>query len=203
MFTGIISKTSKVKKVKSSNGNLFVDVSNNLGRIKLGSSININGVCSTVKALAPGSIGGGKIISFEYMPETLKLSNLSLLKIGDVINIEQSMRMNDLLDGHVVLGHIDAKGEILSIKKEGNSKVFEIKIPKEKPQNEFAKFLVYKGSVAIEGISLTVTKVTKNSFTVKILPYTLEHTNLKNKKVGDTLNLEFDILAKYAHANKK
>lgn len=209
MFTGIISKTSKVKKVRSDKDNLFVDVVNNLGKIKRGSSININGVCSTVKALAPGSIGGGKIISFEYMPETLKLTNMSSLKVGDSVNIEQSMRMNDLLDGHVVLGHIDGKGEILNIKKEGNSKMFEIKMPNPPShkasagQGNFMKFLVYKGSVAIEGISLTVTKVAKNSFEVKVLPYTLEHTNLKNKKIGDELNLEFDILAKYAHGNKK
>jgi riboflavin synthase len=133
------------------------------------------------------------------MPETLKLSNMGSLKKGDIVNIEQSMRMSDLLDGHVVLGHIDGKGEVLSIDKEGNSKVFKIKVPEKK----FSKFLVYKGSVAIEGISLTITKVVKDFFEVKILPYTLEHTNLKHKKKGDKLNLEFDILAKYAHANKK
>ena len=131
------------------------------------------------------------------MPETLNLSNLSFLKKGDEINVEQSMRLNDRLDGHIVLGHIDGKGKILSIKAEGNSKVFEIKIPDKK----FEKFLVYKGSVAMEGISLTVAKVLKNSFIVKIIPHTFENTNLKFKKVGDEVNLEFDILAKYA--NKK
>ena len=135
---------------------------------------------------------------FEYMPETLNLSNLSFLKKGDEVNIEQSMRLNDRLDGHIVLGHIDGKGKILSIKAEGNSKVFEIKIPDKK----FEKFLVYKGSVAVEGISLTVAKVPKDSFVVKIIPHTLENTNLKFKKVDDEVNLEFDILAKYVSRTK-
>src|SRR5258708_5031224 len=131
------------------------------------------------------------------MPETLRLSNLGFLKKGDTVNIEQSMRLSDRLDGHIVLGHIDHKGKIISIKKEGNSKIFEIKVPDKK----FIKFLVFKGSVAVEGISLTVAKVFKGNFIVKIIPYTLRNTNLKYKQKNDFLNLEFDILAKYA--NKK
>ncbi|MDD5721411.1 MAG: riboflavin synthase [Candidatus Pacebacteria bacterium] len=191
MFTGIIKKTSKVKRVKSAQGGLFVDILNNLGKIKLGESISINGVCSTVKK-------NNKNISFEYMPETLKLTNLGLLKKGDIVNLEQSMRLSDRLDGHLVLGHIDGKGRIISIKKEGNSKEFYIKVSDKK----FKKFLVYKGSIAIEGISLTVAEVLKDLFVVKILPYTLKHTNLKFKKEEDEVNLEFDILAKYASRTK-
>lgn len=190
MFTGIISKTAKVKNIKHESGGFSLEILNSLGKIKLGESISVNGVCSTVKKT-------GRSISFEYMPESLKLSNLSFLKINDTVNIERSMRLSDRLDGHIVLGHIDGKGEVLDIKKEGNSQVFEIKIP----ARNFMKFLVYKGSIAVEGISLTVAKVLNNSFIVKIIPYTLEHTNLKYKKKGDFLNLEFDILAKYA--NKK
>jgi riboflavin synthase len=197
MFTGIISKTSKVKNVKPINGSFCVEIANNLGKVKLGESISVNGVCSTIKKLVPSKGGVGGSISFEYMPETLKLSDLGLLNKGDTVNIEQSMRWGDRIDGHMVLGHIDVKGKILNITKEGNSRVFEIKIPNKK----FMKFLVYKGSVAAEGISLTVVKILKNSFIVKIVPYTLKHTNLKLKKKGDFVNLEFDILAKYA--NKK
>ena len=122
MFTGIIKKTSKIKELKPSKYGLLLEIENNLGKIKLGESISVNGVCSTVKKT-------GKNISFEYMPETLKLSNLKSLKKNDTVNVEQSMRLSDRLDGHIVLGHIDGKGKILSIKKEGNSKVFEIKIP--------------------------------------------------------------------------
>ncbi len=190
MFTGIISKTSKIKSVKPIDGSLYLEISNTVGKVKLGESITVNGVCSTIKKF-------GKAISFEYMPESLKLSNLGSLKKSDTVNIEQSMRLSDRLDGHIVLGHIDGKGEILSIKKEGNSEVFNIKVP----EKFFMKFLVYKGSIAVEGISLTVALVLKSSFIVKILPYTLKHTNLKYKKKGDFVNLEFDILAKYA--NKK
>ena len=199
MFTGIIAKTSKVQNIKSEKGSFYIDVVNNLGKVKLGESISVNGVCSTVRKigkLAPSS-KMAENISFEYMPESLKLSNLGLLKVGDVVNLEQSMLLSDRLDGHIVLGHIDGQGEILKITQEGNSEVFEIKVPKK----NFMKFLVYKGSVAVEGISLTVARVLKNSFVVKIIPYTLEHTNLKYKKKGDAVNLEFDILAKYA--NKK
>jgi riboflavin synthase len=192
MFTGIIKKTSNLKNTRSKNDSFQIEILNNLGKIKLGESISINGVCSTVKKF-------GKEITFEYMPETLKLSNLGLLKKGDKVNVEQSMRLSDRLDGHIVLGHIDGNGKIVKIVKEGNSRVFEIKISDKK----FAKFLVYKGSVAVEGISLTVAKVSKDSFVVKVIPYTFENTNLNSKKVGDLVNLEFDILAKYAHANKK
>ncbi|OGI60784.1 riboflavin synthase subunit alpha [Candidatus Nomurabacteria bacterium RIFCSPHIGHO2_01_FULL_38_19] len=190
MFTGIISKTSKVKNINPNKDGLSLEILNNLRKVKLGESININGVCSTVKKFA-------KNISFEYMPETLKLSNLDFLKKGDTVNTEQSICLSDRLDGHIVLGHIDTRGEIVNIAKEGNSKVFNIRMPKKK----FMKFLVYKGSIAVEGISLTVAKVLKNNFLVKIIPHTLEHTNLKFKKKGNIVNLEFDILAKYA--NKK
>jgi riboflavin synthase len=196
MFTGIIKKTAKVKDAKTSKNGMFLEIENKLEKVKLGlpaqagESISVNGVCSTIKKI-------GKIIQFEYMPESLKLSNLGSLKKNDLVNLEQSMRMGDRLDGHIILGHIDGKGKIISIKKEGNSKAFEIKLS----SKQFGKLLVYKGSVAIEGISLTVAKIVGQNFLVKILPYTLEHTNLKFKKVGDAVNLEFDILAKYA--NKK
>lgn len=190
VFTGIINKTSKVKNIKPTKGNLFLEIKNSLGKVKLGESIAINGVCSTIKK-------SGADIVFEYMPETLKLSNLNSLKKGDTVNIEQSMRLSDRLDGHIVLGHIDGMGKIVSMREEGNSRVFNIKVSDKK----FMKFLVYKGSVAVEGISLTVAEVLKDSFVVKIIPYTLEHTNLKFKKKDDMVNLEFDILAKYA--NKK
>ena len=192
MFTGIISKTAKVKNVKHASGGLSLEISNSLKKIKIGESISVNGVCSTVKKIS-------KNVIFEYMPETLRLSNLDSLQKDDTVNIEQSLKFGDNLDGHIMLGHVDGAGKIVSIKKEGNSSVFEIEIP---AQN-FRKYLAYKGSVAVEGISLTVAKVLKNSFIVKIIPHTLRNTNLKYKKKGDIVNLEFDILAKYANANKK
>lgn len=192
MFTGIISKTAKVKKITAKSGGLVIEIPNTLGKVKLGESITINGVCSTVKK-------SGVSLSFEYMPESLKLSNLSFVKKGDTVNLERSMKFGDRLDGHIVLGHIDGKGKILNIVKEGNSSIFEVEVPDKK----FRKLLVYKGSVTVEGISLTVAKVSKKSFTIKVIPYTMSHTNLKEKKVKGYLNLEFDILAKYANAAKK
>lgn len=191
MFTGIIKKTSKVERVQVTRGGMILGVCNVLGKVKVGESIAVNGVCSTVKK-------SEKSLLFEYMPETLKLTSLSNLKKGDILNIEQSMQVGDRIGGHIVLGHVDGRDAIFSVRKEGNSKVFEIKFPK-----KFKKFLVYKGSVAVEGISLTVAKVLRQSFLVKITPYTLEHTNLKFKKKGDLVNLEFDIHAKYAYANQK
>ncbi len=186
MFTGIISKTSKVTEVKADKNGMFLEISNDFGKLKIGESISINGICSTLKKT-------GKKNVFEYMPETLRLTNLNTLKKNDLVNLETSLKFGDTLSGHIVLGHIDTKGKIIEIKKEGNSDMIKIKVPK-----KFMKFLVYKGSVALEGISLTVAKVFKDSFTVKIIPFTLKHTNLKLKKKGDLLNLEFDILAKYA-----
>lgn len=194
MFTGIISKTAKVVSATSNKNGVLLEIENKIKKVKAGlpvqagESISINGVCSTVKK-------ADKTLTFDYMPETLKLTNLAGLKKGDIVNLEQSLRFGDTLSGHIVLGHIDGKGTIVSIKKEGNSKVFEIKFP----SKAFKKFLIYKGSVAVEGISLTIAKVLKDSFIVKIIPHTLANTNLKLKKKGNLLNIEFDILAKYAN----
>ncbi len=188
MFTGIIRATGKIKKViPQKDGGLSMSISKPRWNIKKGDSITVNGVCSTVKKTAPA-------LAFEYMPETLSKTNLSALTEKNTVNLEQSLRASDRLDGHMVLGHIDTTGKILSIKTEGNSKVFKINI---KDKDIFMKFLVPKGSVAVEGISLTVVDVSSNYFTVKILPYTLEETNLKERKEGDVVNIEFDILAKY------
>ena len=200
MFTGIIKKTSKVAKVVQTNQGMSLEIVNNLGKIsakggpasgwKEGESIAVNGVCLTARKV-------GKNLAFECMPETLKLANLGLLQKATVVNLEKAMRADAKLDGHIVLGHVDTKAGIVSIKKEGNSRVFEIQLPK-----DFKKLIVYKGSVAVEGISLTVAKVLKDSFVVKIIPYTLSHTNLSYRKIGDAVNLEFDILAKYAIRQK-
>lgn len=190
MFTGIVSKTTKVKKHTHQKGGSFLVINNPFVKTKIGDSILINGVCSTVKK-------NGSELVFEYMPETLEVSNLSLLKKNDTVNTEQSLRLQDRLDGHIVLGHIDCVGKIQSIQIEGNSRVVKIKVLKK----EFMKFLVHKGSVAVDGISLTISRVYTDAFVVKLIPYTYTHTNLKYKKEGSTVNLEFDILAKYA--NKK
>lgn len=188
MFTGIVKQTSKVIDTKTNNDGMLLTIKKPDWEVNLGDSIMINGVCSTVKSASDDQI------VFEYMPETLQKSNLGDLKTGDIVNLEPSLRASDRLDGHIVQGHIDTTGSITEITDEGNSKVFKIKV---NHPDEFMRLVASKGSVAIDGISLTSVDVIEDTFTVKIIPYTLEHTNLEIKSQGDTVNLEFDILAKY------
>ncbi len=187
MFTGIIKKTAQVKKSESTALGATLLVANPGLRAKLGDSITVNGVCSTVATISKG-------LGFQYMPETLSRSTVGNLKVGDVVNLEQSLKAADRLDGHIVMGHVDTVGQVSAIVDEGNSKVFTIK-PREPEQ--FMKFLAEKGSVSVDGVSLTIASVSKNSFVVKLVPYTWEHTAFQYKKIGSQVNLEFDILAKY------
>lgn len=187
MFTGIIKAHSTITNIVGDKNGLTLTVEKPDWEIQLGDSITVNGVCSTVKSLDNG-------VSFEYMPESLIKANLLELTVGDVVNLEQSLTLQHKLDGHIVSGHVDTIGTISSIEPEGNSFVFSISVHN---ASEFMQLLAPKGSVAIDGISLTVVDVLDDSFTVKIIPYTMDETNLSDKKSGDTVNLEFDILAKY------
>ncbi len=199
MFTGIIRAVSKVKTVRRQAGGLIVGIEKPAGwKINPGDSINVSGVCSTVKKT-------GKVMLFEYMPESLAKTNLNFLKSGSLVNLEQSLRASDRLDGHMVQGHVDTIGKIISITPDGNSQIFKI-APKDSVQMRLA---APKGSITIEGISLTIVTVSKDALTVNTIPYTRTHTNLHTKQVGETVNIEFDVLAKYlqqlikSHANKK
>lgn len=155
-------------------------------RIRTGDSIAVNGVCSTVKGLTNSTL------RFEYMPETLARSTLLGLNKGDKVNMEQSLRLSERLDGHIVQGHVDTVGVIRKLTQEGNSVIFTIEIPQ-----SFRCYVAVKGSVTIDGVSLTVADVSKKYFTVKIIPYTLTHTNLQSKKMGSEVNVEVDVVAKY------
>lgn len=187
MFTGIITATAQVlKKDLNKNGMVLVITQPKKWNVKIGASITVNGVCSTLKKINKG-------LTFEYMPESLERANLSELKIGSTVNLEQSLKASDRLDGHVVQGHVDTIGKITSIKPEGNSYVFTIE-PREK---KYLRFIAEKGSIALDGISLTITRVTKKKFCVKIIPHTWDHTDLSTKKQNDTINIECDTLAKY------
>lgn len=190
MFTGIIRKTTKVKSSAlpaPRSGSRRLEIINPVLKAKSGDSIAVNGVCSTV-------IKAGRTLVFEYMPETLACSAVGELRVGEIVNLEESLRASDRLDGHIVLGHIDTIGKITMMKTEGNSKVLTVE-PREPKQ--FMKFIAEKGSVALDGVSLTVVAAGPKHFTVKLIPYTLEHTAFKEKKVGSLVNIEFDILAKY------
>jgi riboflavin synthase len=189
MFTGIIKKVSKVSKISTQKGSLFVVIKIPKGwKVWAGESIAINGVCSTVKKLDK------KNFTVEYMPETIKKTTVGNFKKGTLANLEKSLKFNDLVDGHLVQGHVDTTGKIIEIKKAKESKILKIKIPK-----DFIKFIAEKGSVAVDGISLTVVDTGNNWFTISLVSYTLENTNLDNIAVGDEVNIETDVLAKYVN----
>ena len=187
MFTGIIKKVSKVYKVYKVKGSLSVEIESPKGwKIKPGESISVNGVCSTVKKVSK------KSFIVEYMPETIKKTTVGDFRKGMEVNLERSLRVGDLLDGHIVQGHVDCAGKISGVYKVGKSKVIKIWVPK-----EFIKFLAPKGSVAVDGVSLTVVDSKKNWFSVSLVSYTLENTNLGKIKIGEKVNIEVDSIAKY------
>ncbi|MDP1845682.1 MAG: riboflavin synthase [Candidatus Moranbacteria bacterium] len=187
MFTGIIKKLSKAEKVTWQKGSLFVEIKIPKGwKVKLGESISVNGVCSTVKKVSKNNF------TVEYMPETVEKTTVGDYKKGTELNLERSLRMNDLLDGHLVQGHVDTTGKIVEIKNAKQSKIIKIQVPK-----VFMKFLAPKGSVSVDGISLTIVDSKKDWFTVSLVSYTLENTNLGKIKVGAKVNIETDAIAKY------
>lgn len=192
MFTGIIKNVAKVEKAEKRNGSLFLIVQKPKGwKIKAGDSIATDGACLTAIKITQ------KNYTVELMPETLAKTSFGK-KIPDMVNLEQPLRLKDKVDGHFVLGHIDAVGKIEKITKQGLSSVYQISFPK-----SFVKLAVDKGSMTVDGISLTIVKVFKNSFIVALMAYTLKHTTLGQKKVKAPVNLEFDIIAKYFSRSKK
>jgi len=154
--------------------------------IKIGDSIAINGVCLTVFERQTDRF------KVEAVEETIKKTNLGDLKTGDLVNLELSLKLEERLGGHIVLGHVDTTGTIKSIKKLKNSWIFEIEFPE-----KFGRYIISEGSIAVDGISLTVAELDANRFKVSIIPFTWENTNLKFRKVGDRVNLEFDFFGKY------
>ncbi|EKE15958.1 MAG: hypothetical protein ACD_11C00065G0001 [uncultured bacterium] len=187
MFTGIIKKVSTVEKVGNEGDSLFVSVKTPAGwEIWEGESISINGVCSTIKRIDDGNF------TVEYMPETIKKTTVGDYRTGMEVNLEKSMSLNDLLDGHIVQGHIDTRGKIVEIIQDKESRIIKIEVPE-----EFMGLIADKGSVSVDGVSLTVVETGKNWFTISLVSYTLENTNLGKIKENDYVNIETDVLAKY------
>jgi riboflavin synthase len=187
MFTGIIESIGVVHSLETEGDNLHIEVQSALApELKVDQSVSHNGVCLTVT----------KITDDRYwvtaIRETLQLTNLGSLKEGDLLNLERCMQMHGRLDGHIVQGHVDTRAELLSVTEEAGSWRLTLKYP-----SEFSAMLVSKGSVCLNGISLTVVNPQQDTFEVAIIPYTWEHTNLHRLKSGDLLNIEFDILGKY------
>ena len=187
MFTGIIKELGKIESVDELNGGREITIACALAQqVAVDQSISINGVCHTVTE------AGGDVFTVQSVEETLRKTTIGKLKRGDKVNLEPSLRPEQLLDGHLVQGHVDATGTISSIRREGTDWLFSIDY-----DARFKDMIVGRGSIAVDGISLTVADENKTTFTVAIIPYTYEHTNLKNKEEGDSVNLEFDILGKY------
>ncbi len=188
MFTGLIEEVGKISAVAQRGRARILTVKSNklINEIKIGDSVAVNGVCLTVfEKLAD-------CFKVEAVEETIKKTTLGSLKNGDFVNLELSLKLDERLGGHIVLGHVDSTGTIKSIKKLKNSWIFEIEFPR-----EFEKYIIPEGSIAVDGISLTVAELDGNRFRVSIIPFTWENTNLKFRKVGDKVNLEFDFLGKY------
>lgn len=187
MFTGIIETLGKVVDLKTNNANLDIYIKSNLSNeLKIDQSVAHNGVCLTVVEIA------GDVYKVTAINETLQRTNLGQLKLEDAVNLERCMLMNGRIDGHIVQGHVDCKAVCKKVVDANGSWEFYFEY---EPASNY--ITVEKGSICVNGVSLTVMQSQSNSFSVAIIPYTYENTNFKNIKAGDFVNLEFDILGKY------
>lgn len=188
LFTGIIEELGKVKQVVSGDawGQIEITGEKVLEGTRLGDSIAVNGVCLTVTRIQ------GKSFTADVMAETMRRSNLGSLKLGDMVNLERAMAADGRFGGHMVSGHIDGTGVISKMNQEGNAVWVTVDAPE-----DIMRLIVEKGSIAIDGISLTVAKEAAGAFQVSIIPHTGEETTLLKKKAGDVVNLENDIVGKY------
>jgi len=190
MFTGIVMETGELKRKISSSNKYQLQISANkvLEGIKNGDSIAVNGVCLTVVKNTASSF------TADVMPGTLNATNLSNLQRGDPVNLEQAVKADSFMGGHIVTGHIDGTGTVLNIKKEDNAKLVELAI-----DDNLMQYMVEKGSVSLNGVSLTIYKLKEESLIVSLIPETVSETNLKDVKVGSVLNIEADIIGKYVN----
>ena len=188
MFTGLIEDVGRVRRWRAEpeGGELTFETALPGREIALGDSIAVNGCCLTVVRKA------GRRLTVDVSPETLKRTNLEDLREGGRINLERPLRLDDRLGGHMVTGHVDAVGQITRVEPSGDFTVFRFRAPA-----PVGRLLVPKGSIAVDGISLTVNECASRSFSVAIIPFTLAHTNLQDRDVGDRVNLEADIIGKY------
>lgn len=189
MFTGIVEGTGKLVNKLEKEGSVEFEITCDFTKeLKIDQSVSHNGVCLTVTDIS------GENYFVTAIPETLKKTNLGLLKPGDALNLERSMPVSGRFDGHIVQGHVDQTAVCKSIKKEGESQVFTFEY-----DTSTGNFTVEKGSVCVNGVSLTVVNSNNGMFSVAIIPYTFEHTNLKSVQIHNVVNIEFDIIGKYLH----
>ena len=193
MFTGIVEEAGVIEKITPATKSIEMTVRANVcGRgVKVGASVAVNGCCLTaVKISARGKL---KLIQFDLLQESWQRTNFQFARVGSLVNLERSLRANGELGGHFVTGHVDGLGKIIRWERAGKDHVLDIAAPP-----DVMKHLVFKGSVAVDGISLTVAGVQKKGFRIWIIPHTFEITALRERKVGDAVNLEADLLGKYA-----
>lgn len=192
MFSGIVEETGTVKAVKETDGNVNLTISCSfVDELSIDQSVAHNGVCLTIVDLTPDTY------TVTAIRETLDRSNLGLLKEGDLVNLERSMKINGRLDGHIVQGHVDCTAVCTARKEVEGSIYFTFRYDVSAEDARKGYMTVEKGSVTVNGVSLTVCDSKKDTFSVAIIPYTLEHTNFKKIEEGTKVNLEFDILGKY------
>ncbi|WP_185851527.1 riboflavin synthase [Blattabacterium cuenoti] len=195
MFTGVIECTTKVHRLYRDKNNLCITLNNPFlyNEIKINQSISHNGICFTIININHNK----KIYSVIASEETFYRTNLNVLKINDEVNLERGMKINERLNGHIVQGHIDTTAKIIEIENKNGSWIFSFLSKK-----SLYNVVVEKGSIAINGISLTIIKCAKFRFSTSVIPYTYEKTNFKYLKIGDIVNVEFDILGKYILSKK-
>lgn len=188
MFTGLVQKTGRVRSIKDNNGDLRVEIETdmNLSTVQNGASICCSGCCLTVVDKSE------KSFFVDVSQESQKRTIFGAIRVMDRINLESSLRLGDELGGHFVFGHVDATTEILSVKEVGASRCIEISLP-----NHLVQYVAEKGSITVDGVSLTVNETTRNSFSVNIIPHTWENTTLSDLETGDMVNIEVDMLARY------
>jgi riboflavin synthase len=191
MFTGLIEDVGKIESLRVSGRSAVLTVKTNLsvGGMKLGASIAVNGACLSVVKKSKRNF------TVDVSPETLQRTNLEKQNIGSLVNLELPMRLADRLGGHLVTGHVDGVGTIASVKRKGDFTFFTFRVPP-----KLGSLLVSKGSVAVDGISLTVNECSRERFSVVIIPLTLQNTNLRTRSLGDKVNIETDLIGKYVQS---
>lgn len=188
MFTGIIEETGRIDRLKRQGDAMVVTVSCNkvLGGIKVGDSISVNGVCLTVTAFDSGGF------TADVMVETMKRTNLASAQPGSVVNLERALAAGERFGGHFVTGHVDSTATVTERRNIANAVLFRFRV-----SPEWTAYMVPKGSIAVNGISLTLVDLDEESFSVSIIPHTLQNTNLRSVNIGDVVNIECDMLGKY------
>lgn len=187
MFTGIIKEVGTISEVREEEGSRVFRITAELStELSVDASISINGACHTVIDC------NASAFSVQSVDETLRKTTLGALSAGDPVNLERAMSPRQLLNGHIVQGHVDTTGTIAAVLREGSDHLLTISHPR-----EYAALVVGRGSICVDGVSLTVADLAEDRFTVAVIPFTLEHTTLGRRRTGDPVNLEFDILGKY------